>query len=125
VEVVRPQTPEAVVRTFIESWNTQDFALEYACLDPDFVKNVIKSSEEDYIKQRRDVYRDLSQGGTPPKQSLEKILSKQVAKNSATIKVIKREGRGKTLRRFLDQYVLEKKEEGWFITGVKSRAYHE
>ena len=93
--------------------------MEYACLDPAF----INMSDEDYIKQRQAVYRDLSQPGPCPRQSVERIAHKKVEENSADIQVVKREDQGQSTRRYLDDYHLEKKDGSWIITRVRSRPY--
>ncbi len=109
-------TPKQVVKAFIESWNSQDFATEYACLADEMTGGL---TFKEYVGRRRQYYAD--EKGEEKEQHCEKILESSQSRNAAKVVCIRIETRGHITKRIEESYVLRKTPNGWKIASVRTR----
>lgn len=119
-EPVKEETPEDVVRTFIESWNKQDFEKEYRCLG----KKLRLIPHMDYIKSRHFTYAEIvnqSHNGSLPTQHLDEVLSSRNDGTTARIICNKTEKSGNSEKHYQQRYILERQDNAWKIVDVQTR----
>lgn len=108
-------TPHDVVKTFIESWNKQDFATEFDCLGEELHGG---SNARDYAERRRQTY--IQEKGQSRVQRMKELLEEKISLNISKV-VVEREdvigGVSKTRR---ETFSLKKTHKGWKIIAVRN-----
>lgn len=107
--------PEEVVRVFVESWNTRDFAREYSTLDGEMIGGL---SREDYIQRRTHVYAQ-ERGDMVHHRVLD--TDTKISNNMASVACLREDIINGIPRPKDERYVLKKTNQGWKIVSVKSR----
>jgi hypothetical protein len=113
--------PEEIVRQFIESWNTQDFATEYCCLSHTLTLPPLG----DYIQSRQSIYQALTEQtgkGTAPQQRAE-IKRVEFRTGGVYIECLRKDLLGKETKEYLQEFMLRREEGGWKITQVHSKRF--
>ncbi len=116
----KEETPEEVVKTFIESWNKQDFDKEYKCLG----KKLRMVPYMDYVKSRHYTYAEMANqasNGSLPTQHLGEILSSRNDGTTARVICNKIDKSGNTEKLYQQRYLLEKEDNAWKIVDVQTR----
>lgn len=107
--------PHEVVRTFIESWNNQDFAVEHQCISDEMMGGMDKHA---YVARRRQTY--FEEKGRGRTQKVTDVVEEKISLNVAKV-VVDREdtvdGRARSRR---ETYTLKKTNRGWKIIGCRS-----
>lgn len=114
-ERVDRDDPSEVVRTFVESWNRQDFNSEFSALGEEMLGGV---SKDEYIKRRMTLYQD--EGG----EAIEhRVLDTdvRVSQNVATVACLREDMVRGAPRRKDERYTLKRTPQGWKIVAVRSR----
>jgi DNA-binding response OmpR family regulator len=109
-------TPKQVVKTFIEAWNTQDFASEYNSLAEEMRGNI---SLKDYMTRRKQFY--LDSDGTRHSQKLIKVLETTQSHNAAKVVCVREDTINSLSKQRQETYVLRKTDAGWKIISVRSK----
>jgi CheY-like chemotaxis protein len=106
--------PSDVVRAFVESWNTQDFATEFDALGDEMLGGL---GRHDYVERRRHCF--IDEKGMDRLQRLERVVEEKVSINVAKV-VIDRNDRvsGREERR-KETYTLKKTHRGWKIIACR------
>jgi len=108
-------SPRQVVRSFVESWNTQDFRTEFRCLAEEMTGGL---NEAQYVARRRQCY--LDEQGAQRQQHVVNILEDTTSHNASKV-VCEREdvvnGRKKVRK---ETYVLRRGADGWRIVSMRS-----
>ena len=112
---MNPQSPESVVRAFVESWNTKDFATEFRALGDEMLGGV---SVQDYVQRRMQLYQD-EHGDKVRHQVLD--TDTKISHNLATVAVLREDDVRGTPRVKDERYTLKKTTSGWKIISVRSR----
>lgn len=114
VEELEVSGPADVVKIFIESWNTQDFTVEYECLDPGMTGNLPLKS---YILRRQQAYMDDK--GLDRQQRVKRVVEMDAKDTEAHI-VVEREDsvRGRARLR-MEEYHLIRAQDHWRIKMVR------
>jgi hypothetical protein len=115
--VKKEKTPEDVVRTYIEAWNTRSFNSEYKCLGG----AMAMIPEKEYISRRYQTYHESN--GNNVIQQLEKITENNIVGSEARMKCKKVQLEGNRKKVFLEDYVLNKDGGDWRIVSVRSRQF--
>ncbi len=110
-----PKTPEEVVKTFIESWNTQRFEQEYQCLS----SRLAYTSQGEYVQRRRSYYAETN-GHEPHKQSVQRVVSSKVSGNNAQVDIVRLDTEGSKSRISKESYILIQENDSWKINAVKT-----
>jgi len=110
-----PKTPEDVVKTFIESWNIQQFEQEYQCLS----SRLAYTNQEEYIQRRRSYYAETN-GRESHKQSVQKIVSSKISGNNAQVEIVRLDTEGSKSRISKESYILIQENDSWKINAVKT-----
>jgi CheY-like chemotaxis protein len=102
--------PSGIVKAFIESWNNQDFAVEFQCLAPGMTGGLPQSS---YVLRRQQAYADDQ--ASERTQRLLRVVSMDAKDNTAHV-VVEREDtvRGHPRTR-TEEYELIRGEKNWQI----------
>jgi len=109
------EDPVAVVRVFIESWNTRDFALEYETLAEEMKSGL---SREEYVQSRLAAYTNAN-GARIVRRMLDSAV--KVAHNAACVDCLREdivEGQAQPKD---ERYLLRHTPSGWKIMSVQSR----
>ncbi|MBI5154449.1 response regulator [Candidatus Poribacteria bacterium] len=103
-------SPQELVRTYVESWNQHDFALEYRCMSPELVGAIALN---DYIARRQQAYQE--EVGHGREQHIGQILEERISGPVAKI-VCERQDiiDGRTWNKKAT-FVLKKTGDGWKI----------
>lgn len=109
------QDPQEVVRVFVDSWNTQDFATEYDALAEEMRGGL---SREDYIARRTKAYREG--GGAKCKQRVLDLHVK-ISHVMAAVDCLREDCIGTKVVAKDERYMLRKTMDGWKIVSVRSR----
>jgi len=113
----KEKMPEDVVRDFIESWNTQNFPLEYRCLAEEMTGGL---SEQDYVRRRMQAYQEtLGQHHT---QQLVKVEESKINRQIAKVTILREDKRGSRVTQTRQTYVLRKMTRTWGIMSVKTQS---
>jgi DNA-binding response OmpR family regulator len=106
--------PAEIVKAFVESWNTQDFAVEYRCLAPPMTGGLPQKS---YVLRRQQAYADDQ--ALDREQRVKRVVEMEADAESARV-VIEREDsvRGRARLR-QEEYLLERGEHSWQIKHVR------
>ncbi len=116
VETEYPKDPADVVRTFIESWNAEDFGSEFKTLSTEMTGGL---SAKEYIARRKQCYLDTN--GRERKQYLEQVISTNADNYNATV-ICKRSDEYKGQKKFKqEEYKLKRIKNKWIISTVKSK----
>lgn len=107
-------SPEEIVKAFIESWNTEDFNIEFQCMDRSLTGGL---DSNDYMGRRRAVY--MQENGRNHRQTLQKIVRQQRMENEAILAVERKDVTGSHSVLSTHEYKLKKTEEGWKIFSVR------
>lgn len=110
-----PQTPEEVVKTFVESWNSQQFEREYQCLS----SRLAYTSQGEYVQRRRAYYAETN-GRESHKQSVQKIVSSKISGNNAQVDIVRLDTEGTKSRISKESYILIQENDSWKINAVKT-----
>jgi hypothetical protein len=110
-------TPEDVVRTYIEAWNTRSFNAEYKCLGG----AMAMIPEKEYISRRFQTYHESN--GQDVIQKLERVTENNVVGPEARLKCRKVQLEGNKTKVFLEDYVLNKDGANWRIVSVRSKQF--
>jgi hypothetical protein len=111
--------PEETVRQFIESWNTQDFAIEYRCLSHTLPLPPLG----DYIQSRKSIYQGLTEQlgkGTAPQQVAE-IKKVEFRSGGVYIECLRKDLLGQEEKVYQQEFLLRREEGGWRITKVLAK----
>jgi DNA-binding response OmpR family regulator len=109
-------TPSEVVEAFVESWNTQNFALEYQCLG-DEMRGGLKV--HDYVSRRRQSY--IEEKGNTRTQRLVKIEQEKISLNMAKVVVLREDVINNQPKPRMEAFSLKKTHEGWKIVTFKTQ----
>lgn len=107
--------PKAIVKYFIESWNTKDFDAEYNCLTPEMTGNL---TQKNYSRRRSQFY--LDEKGENQKQILSKIISIEEDHDLAVVSCVREDTKNNFKHQLKQEYHLKKTSEGWKIYNVKA-----
>ena len=107
-------TPKTVVKTFIESWNAQDFESEYKCMDPALTGGLGLSQ---YIGRRRQIFAEDS--ANDRRQEFVKVESQSLDEDEATLVCHRQDIVSGRARPSVEEYRLKKGDEGWKIISVR------
>jgi DNA-binding response OmpR family regulator len=110
-----PKTPEEVVKTFIESWNKQQFEQEYQCLS----SRLAYTNLGEYVQRRRSYYAETN-GRESHKQSVQKIVSSKISGNNAQVDIVRLDTEGNKSRISKESYILIQENDSWKINAVKT-----
>jgi hypothetical protein len=113
--------PEEIVRQFIESWNTQDFATEYRCLSHTLTLPPLG----DYIQSRKSIYQGLAEQigkGTAPQQVAE-IKKVEFRTGGVYIECLRKDLLGSDIKEYLQEFLLRREEGGWKISKVLAKRH--
>ncbi|MCX7918572.1 MAG: response regulator [bacterium] len=113
--IAKTVTPEDVVRTFIESWNTQSFDKEYLCLSDRLHGNV---DLVDYVARRKSYYQETMASGTL-RQELRQIISVTGDPKETKVTVIRADIRSGKEQQFREVYTLALLGGTWKIINVR------
>jgi DNA-binding response OmpR family regulator len=113
--VEKPNTPEEVVKTFIESWNGQSFEKEYLCLSNRLHGNLDMVS---YV-QRRKTYFQESMASGQLRQELRQVISVSGDQNETKVTILRADIRAGKEQQSREQYSLSVQEGKWKITNVR------
>ena len=102
--------PEEVVRTFVESWNTRDFAREYDALGDEMTGGL---SRPDYIQRRAQLYADEN-GSEMTCTVLD--TSAEVSSQAATVACLREDTVKGTPWRKDERYTLRLSPNGWKLS---------
>lgn len=111
---VRSATPAEIVRTFIESWNKQDFATEFHCMDEDMIG---RTDQHQYVSARRQTY--VEERGHTRQQRLAQVIEEKVSLNVAKVVVDRVDNIAGTDQQRRETYTLRKTNRGWKIMNCK------
>ena len=121
---VKNKSPVEIVRTFIESWNYQDFETEYFCLSSSFKKGGRSTMEVDeYVRTRQMKYHS---GGyaAPLKKTVESISSPETRGNRSIVECFEIHDEFNERVHLLREYTMIFEDKGWrildFVTKRKS-----
>ena len=109
-----------VVKTFIESYNNQDFDREYDCLG----KNLRATSRGDYIMSRRYAYADVTATmpkGKLPIQEMGEVTILPGDENNCKVICDKIERFGRSPKYYQQKFMMKKEDGQWKISGVQTR----
>ncbi len=106
--------PKEIVQIFVESWNSQNFAVEYQCLSDDLLGSV---SLQDYVSDRRQTY--LEEKGKLRRQKVVRVIQEKVSLNMARVTVLREDKVAGEISQFEESYVLKKTFEGWKIVNYR------
>lgn len=115
--VKKEKTPEDVVRTYIEAWNTRNFNTEYKCLGG----AMAMIPEKEYISRRYQTYHESN--GNDVIQQLERVTENNVVGSEARLKCRRVQLDGSRRKVFLEDYVLNKDGGDWRIVSVRSKQF--
>jgi hypothetical protein len=113
--------PEETVRSFIESWNTQDFVAEYHCLSHTLTLPPLG----DYIQSRKSIYQGLAEQlgtGSAPQQVAE-IKKVEFRTGGVYIECLRKDLLGNEKKEYLQEFLLRREEGSWKITKVLAKRY--
>ncbi|MFB3896475.1 MAG: response regulator transcription factor [bacterium] len=113
--VEKPQTPEDVVKTFIESWNSQSFEKEYLCLSNRLHGNLDLVS---YVQRRKTYYQESAASGQLH-QELRQVISVSGDQNETKVTILRADIRAGKEQQSREQYSLTLQEGKWKITNVR------
>lgn len=102
--------PVEVVRTFIESWNRQDFATEFNCMGEEMIGKI---DLHDYVTVRRQTY--LEEKGQSRWQRLAEVIEQKISVNVAKVVVDREDVINNQTNRRRETYTLKKTHKGWKI----------
>jgi DNA-binding response OmpR family regulator len=108
-------TPEDVVKTFIESWNSQAFEKEYLCLSNRLHGNLELVS---YVQRRKSYYQESAAAGSL-RQELRQVISVSGDQNDTKVTIIRSDIRAGKEQQFREVYTLALQEGKWKITNVR------
>lgn len=103
-------TPAEVVHAFVESWNTQNFALEFQCLG-DEMRGALKA--HDYVSRRRQSY--IEEKGNTRTQRVVKVEQEKISLNVSKVVVLREDVLNSLPKPRLEVFSLKKTHEGWKI----------
>ncbi len=110
----RDASPEEVVKAFIQSWNEEEFGIEYQCMDATLTGGL---EANEYMARRRAVY--MQENGRNHRQMMQKIIRQQRTEDQATLVVERKDTTGSHSVLSTQEYKLKKTEDGWKISGVR------
>ena len=111
----KPDTPEQVVKTFIESWNKQQFEQEYNCLST----RLAYTTKGEYVQRRRAYYSETS-SRVPHRQAVKEIISSKISGNNAQVDILREDIEGGKPRVSKESYILIQENDNWKINAVKT-----
>ncbi|MBM3335971.1 response regulator, partial [Candidatus Sumerlaeota bacterium] len=111
---MRDFTPREIIRCFLESWNGQKFADEWACLSEPMRGSL---ERDDYVGRRRQAYAE--EGANPHRQRMVSVVEEQTTGDSARVLVEREDLHSSRASRRREQYTLARTDDGWKITGVR------
>ena len=106
--------PAEIVKAFVESWNTQDFGVEFHCLSPVMTGNLPQKS---YVMRRQQAFADDQDSGR--EQRVKRVVEMGADEKTAHV-VVEREDtvRGRTATR-QEAYELVRGDRNWQIKTVR------
>ncbi|MDI6783799.1 MAG: response regulator [bacterium] len=113
--VERAVTPEDVVKTFIESWNSQAFDKEYLCLSNRLHGNLDLVA---YVQRRKSYYQESKAMGSL-RQELRQVISVSGDQHDTKVTIIRADIRAGREQQFREVYTLALQEGKWQITNVR------
>ncbi len=113
---VNLKDPAQVVRAFVESWNTQDFGVEFDTLAEEMLGGL---DRREYAQRRSQLYVD--EGGTATKHEVLDVTVVREQENVATIACLREDTKGNRIERKDERYTLKRTSTGWKIVNVRSR----
>lgn len=108
-------TPSEVVRTFVESWNKQDFGTEYNCLGEEMLGG---TELHDYVNRRRKVYVD--ERDDQRTQRVLQIEEEKISLNVAKVTILREDSIKNEKKQRRESYGLKKTHRGWKIVSCRS-----
>ena len=108
-------TPEDVVKTFIESWNSQAFDKEYLCLSNRLHGNLDLIA---YVQRRKSYYQESAASGLL-RQELRQVISVSGDQHDTKVTIIRADIRAGKELQFREIYTLAFQEGKWQITNVR------
>jgi len=113
----KERSPEDVVRDFVESWNTQNFPLEYQCLAEEMTGGL---REQDYVRRRLQAYQDTH--GQYQIQSITKVEESSITRQMAKVVILREDKKGSHITQSRQTFVLRKMAQSrWGIVSVKTQ----
>jgi DNA-binding response OmpR family regulator len=110
-----PANPEDVVKRFVESWNNQQFELEYDCL----ASRLAFTSKQEYVGRRRSYFAELN-SREDHRQLVQRIASKKVSGSTAQVEIVRLDTEGNSRRLTKESYILVQEDGKWKINAVKA-----
>lgn len=112
-----PHNPEQVVRTFVESWNVQDFGVEFDTLGDEMLGGLPRA---EYAQRRKQVFTE--EGGAATRHEALDVTLVRETNNVATVACLREDTiRGGRVERKDERYTLKRTSDGWKIVNVRSR----
>jgi len=116
-ESMKDLPPERIVKDFVESWNTQDFAREYHCLGDEMTGGL---AEQDYVARRLQCYQE--EHGQYRTQKVAGVEEASLHRNLAKVIISREDTQGAKKTRSQQTFALKKTHEGWKIVSVRSKS---
>jgi len=107
-------SPRETVRSFLEAYNSQDFAVEFQALSSKMMGDY---DQDQYVQSRNQVY--LSEKKYSPHVTLDKVISEKVGEEKATLIVVKKKVFQGTDHLERIRFELEKEGDEWKITNIQ------
>ncbi len=111
----RVKTPEEVVRDFIESWNSRNFAREYEAMDSEMHGGL---SQNDYVQRRLQLYAD-EHGDLTQCHVID--IDGEIRNQMANVSCLREDTVKGVPKRKDERYTLRHTPHGWKIINVRSR----
>lgn len=112
---VEEAEPRDVVKAFVESYNDQDFATEFHCLDEEMTGGL---PLHDYVSRRRQTYVD--EKNNPRRQNVLSIDEEKVSLNVAKVVITRADTTNGRQNERREMYSLKRTYKGWKIIACRS-----
>jgi len=109
--------PDDVVKAFIESWNSEDFSIEYQAMDSVLTGGL---GANEYMARRRSVY--MQENGRNRRQLMQKVVRQEQTAEVATVVCERKDVSGNHTSISTQEYNLKKTPNGWKIFSVRKVA---
>lgn len=110
-----PADPEDVVKRFVESWNNQQFELEYDCL----ATRLAFTTKQEYVQRRHSYFTELN-SREAHRQLVQRVANKKVSGTTAQVEIVRLDTEGNSRRLTKESYILIQEEGKWKINAVKA-----
>ncbi|MCC6545619.1 response regulator [Candidatus Sumerlaeota bacterium] len=108
-------SPSMVVRTFVESWNKQDFPAEYHCLGEEMLGQL---SMREYVSRRRTAF--VNDKGFARRHEMLSVDEEKISLNIAKVGITRRDTTNNQSKERKEVYSLKKTNRGWKIVSYRA-----